>query len=150
MRETLTSYTTVKIIPNEQKEALHNAIIKTTADLKPPCGTVIHVDGVPALPSLVGDHTLSKSDISLEIGRLKNKNKIPIGEKAIQEPEVELKKQYPEGCPVITTQLAVVVAIRNTRIRNLGLSSKEMLLHRDHMTSQHLNLILTWQKSNTN
>lgn len=141
MRETLTSFTTAKIIPNEQKDCLKSAIIETTADLKSANGSVIRVDGAVAFQSLARDMSLAKHGLVIEIGRLKNRNKNPIAEKAIQELELELKKQHPEGGPVTTSQLATVVATLNSRVRTRGLSAKEMLFQRDNMTGEQLNFL---------
>lgn len=143
MRETLTSFTSAKIIPNEQKDSLKSAIVETTADLKSASGCVIRADGAVAFQSLSKDSSLAKHGITIEIGRLKNRNKNPIAEKAIQELELELKKQHPEGGPVSTSQLATVVATLNSRVRTRGLSSKEMLFQRDNMTGEQLNLLDT-------
>ena len=60
-----------------------------SANLK---GTVIRVDGASALQSLVNDVALSKLGIALEVDRLKNKNKNPVAEKAVQECLLKLKK----------------------------------------------------------
>ena len=65
-------------------------------------GATILVDGSTALQSLVGDPILAQHGISLEVGRLRNRNKSPVAEKAIQEIEVKLKTAVPQckGNPV--------------------------------------------------
>ena len=74
------------------------------------------------------------------MGRLKNRNKNPVAEKAIQELELELKRECPEGGPVSSTVLSLVTATLNKRVRNRGLSAKEILLQRDGFTGEHLNI----------
>ena len=140
IRDTFTSFTVVKIIQNEQKESLRSAIIETTAELKAVAGATIRVDGSTALQSLVGDPILARHGLSLEVGRLKNRNKNPVAEKAIQEIEVELKKQHPDGGPLSASHLSIAIATLNSRIRNRGLSAKEILFQRDHMTGDQLNI----------
>ena len=81
IRDTFTSFTVVKIIQNEQKESLRSAIIETTAELKAVAGATIRVDGSTALQSLVGDPILARHGLSLEVGRLKNRNKNPVAQK---------------------------------------------------------------------
>ena len=50
---------------------------------------------------LATDPALKKYGLTIEIGRLKNKNKNPVAEKAIQELEYELKRVQPEGGPIL-------------------------------------------------
>jgi hypothetical protein len=141
IRDSFSSFTTAKLIPNEQSDTLRNAILESTAELKPDNGACIRVDGATAMQSLVTDSILAKHGLTIEVGRLKNKNKNPIADKAIQELEHELKKAYPNGGPVSSSSLALVVATLNTRVRNRGLSAKEILTQRDHITGEQLNLI---------
>jgi len=141
MRDTFSSYTTAKLVPAETKDALRAAIIETTADLKCADGAIIRVDGATALQALVTDSTLNSLNLTLEVGRLKNINKNPIAEKAVQELEMELKRQHPEGGPITSVQLALAVAALNRRIRNRGLSAKEILCRRDALTGEQLNFV---------
>ena len=125
MRDCFSSCTVARIIPNEQKTTLRDAMIETTAELRIPGGSTIRVDGATAMQALVGDQRLTK--LSIEVGRLKNPNKNPVAEKAIQELEYEIKRELPEGGSLSSCQLAVVVARLNSRIRNRGLTyTREM------------------------
>ncbi len=90
--------------------------------------------------NLVADDSLARNGIQLEIGKTKNVNKNPEGEWAIQEQELELKKAHPDDGPISSVQLAFAVARLNNRIRNRGLSSKEIVMQRDGMTGERLNL----------
>jgi len=134
LRECFTQFTVTRLIPNEQKETLREVLIETTAELKCLDGCVVRVDGGTAFVSLVKDIFLSKQDIHLEEGRVKNRNKNPIAEKAIQELEIEIKRCHPDGAPLTCSQLARCTAILNRRVRNRGLSAREILLQRDDMT----------------
>ena len=53
---------------------------------------------------------------------------------------MELKKQHPDGGPLSASHLSIAIAILNSRIRNRGLSAKEILFQRDHMTGDQLNI----------
>ena len=117
------SFTATRLIPNEQAISLRAAIIEAIAELKDASGCIIRVDGASAFSSL---------------GRIKNKNKNPIAEKAIQELEKELKRAYPEGGPITPPQLALVTAMLNIRVR--GLAAKEILFQRDSYTGDQLNI----------
>lgn len=140
MRDTFTSYTTARIIPNEQANTLRNVIIETTADLKSAQGAKIRVDGATSFQALLHDPGLKSHGLSLQMGRLKNVNKNPLAEKGVQELEIELRKQYPDGRPITPSELAVTVATLNSRIRSRGLSAKEILHQRDNITGEKLNL----------
>jgi hypothetical protein len=140
MRDNFSSYTTAKLIPNETADTLRCAIIETTAELKSPQGAVIRVDGAPAFQSLSQGQTLAHHGLSLEIGRLKNINKNPIAEKAIQELETELRKQHPSGSPISSADLALAIATLNSRVRDRGLSAHEILFQRDTLTGEKLNI----------
>ena len=52
---------------------------------------MVRVDGATAFHPLLSDKDLVNNGIHLEVGRLKNRNKNPIAENAVQELERELK-----------------------------------------------------------
>ena len=63
----------------------------------------------------------------MEIGRVKNPNKRnPVVEKYVAELGDELLRIWPEGGTITALSLAVATANLNTRIRNRGLSAREM------------------------
>jgi hypothetical protein len=88
--------------------------------------------------ALRNDTLLDHYRINLEIGRVKNPNKNPVAEKAIGELEDELLKQDPKGDPVTQLGLATAVARLNSRIRNGGLSAREMYTQRNQFTHEQL------------
>ena len=87
LREYVTSFTTTSIIDNERQETLCQALICLSTNLKPLDGprAVIRVDGASGLKALKNSSLLAAHNISIEIGEVKNKNKNPVGEKAVQE-----------------------------------------------------------------
>ena len=138
VRETLTSFTCTRLLASERMEHLRAGIIECISELVSSQGAVVRVDGAPALQALIGDTILSSHHIQLELGRLKNKNKNPVAEKAVQELSLELKKSSPDGTPVSSTDLAVATARLNKRIRTRGLSAYEMLMQRDMYTNSQI------------
>ena len=134
------SFTATRLIPNEQAILLRAVIIEAIAELKDASGCIIRVDGASAFSGFAKDRVLDSLNISLEIGRIKNKNKNPIAEKAIQELEKELKRAYPEGGPITPPQLALVTAMLNTRVCDRGLAAKEILFQCDSYTGDQLNI----------
>jgi hypothetical protein len=139
VRDTFSSFTKAKLIPDESKNTLRDALIELTADLKASTGAVVRADGATAMQSLISDTVLARHGISIEVGRLKNINKNPIAEKCIQELENEMLRKHPTASPISPPQLAVVVNILNSRIRHRGLSAKEILFQRDNETLTQLN-----------
>ena len=140
MRDTFSSYTIARLIPNEQRETLKSAVIESLEEIKSPNGCSVRIDGAQALQSLCTDAYLLSRGISLDLGRLKNRNKNPVAEKGVQELITEIKKAHPEGNPITPSQLAVVTATMNMRIRNRGLSAREIVHQRDPTTGLQLHM----------
>lgn len=140
LRETVTSYTVASFIEDERHESLRNALIKLCIEMRPLDGpfATVRVDGAPGFLALRDDSSLHKYRIALEIGRTKNVNKNPVGERAVQELENEILRIEPGGGPISTVNLAAAVASLNTRIRGRGLSAREMWTQRDQFTLSQL------------
>lgn len=143
IRECVTSYTMTSLIENERMETLRDSIIRLCIELCPLDGpdAVVRVDPAPGLQALVNDPLLKKHRITVEIGRIKNKNKNPVAEKANQELEVELLKQDPLGRYVSPRDLALATAQLNCRIRARGLSAREMLTQRDQFSNSQIPVV---------
>ena len=73
--------------------------------------------------------------IVLEIGRVKNRNKNPAAERAVQELELELLQRDPHGGPLSPVVISVSNATLNSRIRSRGLSAREMWTQRDQLSN---------------
>ncbi|KAK3083239.1 hypothetical protein FSP39_017533 [Pinctada imbricata] len=140
LRESVTSYTTACVIPNEKRETLREALLRLVMELHPLDGppAVIRVDPAPGFFALRDDAILGKFRIVLEFGRVKNKNKNPVAEKAIAELEDELLRQEPGGGPGTDFTLSVAVARLNSRIRFTGLSARELWTQRSQFTNEQL------------
>ena len=139
IRDAFSSFTVCKILPDEKSSSLKTAIIETIAELKSPKGCKVRVDGATSLQCLSRDSELQQIGIAIEVGRLKNRNKNPVGEKAVQELEYELKRCKPDGGSITSSELATATATLNKRVRNRGLTAKEILLQRDSLTRDQLN-----------
>ena len=142
LRETVSSYTVTTIINSEKKEDLREGLLLLCAEVS--CSgnkaITIRVDPAPGLVSLQNDQTLKSHGISLEIGRIKNKNKNPIAERAIEEIGLEILHLSPEGGPISRLVLSQATANMNARIRFSGLSSWETWTQRDQLTGEQLPL----------
>ena len=140
LRETVTSFTSSLLIDNECHDTLRSALACLCSQQTPLDGpnTVIRVDPAPGFMALSDDKVLRSLHISLEIGRIKNKNKNPVAEKAIAELLDELLRQEPGNGPVTPLQLALATARLNSRIRSRGLSSREMMFQRNQFTNESL------------
>ena len=140
LRETVTSYTTTMLIESERHDSLREALIRLCVGLRPLDGppAVIRTDPAPGFQALVSDKLLAKERIILELGRIKNPNKNPVAEKAVQELEEELLRHDPLNSSISAMTLSIVTARLNSRIRSRGLSAREMWTHRDQFTHEQI------------
>ena len=142
LRDTFSSYTIAQIYNNENHETLRTALIVTISSLRanPQTPVEVRVDNAPGFRALKGDSELLRYFISLDFGRVHNKNKNPVVEKGIRELASEILRMFPEGGPLSVAQLAVVVNQLNARIRNRGLSAWEILNQRNQYTGEQIDI----------
>ena len=140
LRETVSSFTLTTLIEDERSDGLRDGLLFLCSEVR--ClgdgGTSIRVDSAPGLVSLVNDPMLEKHGITLEVGNVKNVNKNPVAERAIQELGLECLHIYPEGGPLSKVTLALATARMNSRIRQVGLSARELWTQRDQLTCEQL------------
>ena len=93
LRECVTSYTVSSLFPNECHDTLRDALISLCISVRPFDGplAVIRTDPAPCFIALDNDPVLHDHRIILEIGRVKNRNKDPVAERAGL--ELELLRQ---------------------------------------------------------
>ena len=129
-------------LANECHTTLRNALISLCIEIHPLDGpfAVIRTDAAPRFIALKDDSVLRKHRIALEIGRIRNHNKNPVAEKAVQELELELLRQDPLGGPVSTVVLSVAIATLNSQIHSRGLSAREMWTQRDQFSNSQIPL----------
>lgn len=140
VRETTTSYTASCIIDNERHDTLRSALVRLCIELRPISGSpaVVRTDPAPGFVRLVNDKLLAQQYLTIDVGRVKNPNKNPVAEKAIQELEDELLRLDPTGGPITPMSLAIANAAVNSRIRSRGLSSREMWFQRDQFSNKQV------------
>jgi len=142
LRETVTSYTRTQLLADEKHDTLRSALICLCLELRPLDGpkAVIRVDPAPGFIALYNDKSLANQHISIEVGRVKNPNKNPVAERAVQEVEEELLKSTQDNQFVTPVLLATATARLNSRIRSRGLSAREMFMQRDQFSNMQLPL----------
>ena len=140
VRETVSSFTTSCIIEDERRDTLRAALIRLCLELRPisgPCA-VVRVDPAPGFAALANDEELRRHKITIEVGRVKNANKNAVAEKCMAELGDELLRISPEGESLSAVNLAITTANLNSRIRDRGLSAREMWYQRDQFTNRQL------------
>jgi len=140
LRETITSYTNTSLLNSATHESLRSALLCLCLALRPLVRphAVICVDPAPGFVALQNDNVLAHHGISLELGRVKNPNKNPVAECAVQELEQELLKTSQRGGFITAMTLANATARLNSPIRSRGLSSREMWTQRDQFSNAQL------------
>ena len=89
IRDKLSQFMRATIIANQTAETLRQALLSLILDILPDSGATIRVDGATAFQTLsresaTNNTLLNKLKISIEVGRLTNKNKNPIAENAVK------------------------------------------------------------------
>ena len=140
VREYVSSLTRGRIIKSEKEEDLREGIIQLISDLVsldgPP--STIRTDGAPGFRSLVADEALKNRRIIIEIGRAKNVNKNPVGERAVQEVQSEILRFTGQSGPITPSTLNDAINSLNSRIRTDGLSAREIFYQRDQYTNAQI------------
>ena len=139
-REKLSQFTATTLIQNETADSLRTALMSQILEFLPSSGALIQVDCAPAFQTLKTESEtvgsiLKTNAIKIDLGRTLNKNKNPIAENAIKEFHKERLRMNPQGGRVSEMELAVITKNINSRIRQRGLSAKEMVFQRDQVTN---------------
>ena len=140
IRENISSLTHGTMIPSETSQSFRDGLITTISRFRPPSGSevVIRVDGASGFHGLLKDPLLESYHIKLEIGEAKNINKNPISERSISEFHTELCKLKPQGGKISESELSLIIANMNSRVRESGYSSQEVWTMRDQYTGEKL------------
>ncbi len=138
MMEKLSSFVSANIIPSEKGIDLKDGLVQLASPLMKSGGCSIRVDNATGFLSLKDDQYLKNVGIEIDYSRVKNKNSNPTIDKAIQELENELKRLLPDGQPSSISTLATAVRNINNRIRQHGLSSREIITKRETFTNKDL------------
>ena len=108
LRECTTSFTASCLVHDEKHDTLRDALTQLIVGLHPLDGprAIIRVDPSPGFQSMANNDSLNHLNVTIDVGRVKNKNKNPVAEKAVRELEEELIRQEPGGRPVSADGLA--------------------------------------------
>ncbi|KAJ8378346.1 hypothetical protein AAFF_G00243660 [Aldrovandia affinis] len=87
VRECVTSFTLSALTEDEHWETLRGSLLRLCLGLCPLDGpfAVIRTDPAPGFAALAGDEALTRQRLVVEVGNVKNVNKNPVAEKAVQE-----------------------------------------------------------------
>ena len=143
VRENVTQFTRATIIQDQKKDTLRQALLSLIMDLIPDNGTDVRLDGATSfqaleIEALTSDSLLNKLGVRLTIGRTLNRNKNPIAENAVKEMQKEIIRHKQVPGPVTPTELVLVLKNINSRVRDNGLTPKEMLLRRDSFSHENI------------
>ena len=140
IREYVSSFTYTQLLKSEKNEDLRDGIIRLIVGVIPLDGpnAVVRVDPAPGFKPLVGDRVLNQHRINIDMGRVKNVNKNPVAEKAVQELEEAIIRIERHNETLDSKVLALVTARLNNRIRGNGLSAREVLLQRDQFSHKQI------------
>ena len=135
-----TSFTASCLIQDERHDTLRDALTCLITGLHPLNGprAIVRVDPAPGFVPMSNNDSLKHLNITIEVGRVKNKNRNPVAEKAVRELEEELIRQEPGRSPVSEVGLAIATARLNSRLRFSGLSSRELWTQRNQFTHEQL------------
>ena len=86
------------------------------------------------------DNIFKRFRINIELGRTHNPNKNPVAENAVKEFLKERLRLNPMGGPITEIDRIVITKLMNSRIRDRGLAAKEILLRRDLVTNEPIEL----------
>ena len=139
-REKLSQLTLTRFIPDETADSIRDSIVLAVIEFIPDSGTRVQVDCAPALQTLAAESKidgliLKKLGIEVDLGRTLNKNKNPIAENAIKEFHKERLKLNPCGGKISEIERAIITKNMNSRVRERGLTSKEIAFNRDQISN---------------
>ena len=143
IREKLTQFTKAQILKSETSDDILDAIVVMIADMIPEYGTIIRTDNAPQFQRLSSlsndpDSWLHKFNIKIDLGETFNHNKNPIAENLIKECHKEINKAGYTNDQLDNFQLTQIIRNINSRIRDRGLSAKEMCYMRDQATNKNI------------
>ena len=136
-RDIFSSFTTGEILENESHTQLRNGLLSTSALIRGDRCSV-HVDNAPGFKALQYDQQLKDAQITLDYGRVKNKNKNAVADKCVQELEEILRKSCASYRPITKKELDNALLIINKQIRNRDYSAKELLFQWDQHSGMQL------------
>ena len=128
------------MIPDERHDTLRDALTWLIIGLHPLDGprAIVSVDPAPGFVSMSGNDSLKHLNVTIEVGRVENKNKNAVAEKAVRELEEELIRQEPGGRPASEVGLPIATARLNSRVRFSGLPPRELWTQRNQFNHEQM------------
>ena len=120
-------------------------LLPMVSDYVPENGSIIRTDNAPAFQKLVAmssqDNSVFKNlNITLQLGDALDPNKNPIAENAVKELEKEFLRLNLSNKQIQPVTLSLAVKNINSRIRQRGLSSREMCFMCSQTTNDNIKL----------
>ena len=139
LRENVSSLTDGVILGRETAEEVKGGLIQMLSRFRPVLTfrAVVRLDGQTCFQSL---SKKCLEHLNIEIGDAKNVNRNPIAERSVSEFHEELCKIRPEGGKISTTELAMILASINSRIRSSGFSALEVWTQRDMYSGDQISI----------
>ena len=143
IREKLTQYTQGSILSQETSDNILNSLVPLIADKIPEYGAIVRTDNASTFQKLTASQEdpnswLNKFNIKIEMGETFNHNRNPIAENLMKECHKEINRAGFVDTPLDECKLALVIKNINSRIRDRGLSAKEMCYMRDQVTNKNI------------
>ena len=135
VREELTQMMFTELIPDQTSNTLRSSLIRLISPLVSEQGTMVRTDGAQAFARLADEardpsDVLHRAGISIDIGRVTNKNKNAQAEVAIKILEKEILRYDPALNQLSSNDLVLITKIANSRPNKSGLSPRELFLTR--------------------
>ena len=86
------------------------------------------------------ENIFTRFNIKIDLGRTHNVNTNPVAENAVKEFLKERLRLNPSGGPITEIERIVITKMMNTRIRDRGVSAKEMMFRRDLITNEPISI----------
>ena len=127
LRECTRSFSASCLVHDEKHDTLRDALTQLIVGLQPLDSprAIIRVDPSPGFQPMVNNDSLNHLNVTIDVGRVKNKNKSPVAEKAVRELDEELIRQEPGSRPVLLPLpvLTPVFALLAYHPANCGLNA---------------------------
>ena len=140
-REKLSQFTFSRIITDETADSLRDSLVTAVIEFIPESGTTIQVDCATGFQKIASESKmdgsiLQKLGIKVELGRTHNINKNPVAENCIKEFLKERLRLSPNGGPVSELERAQITKNMNGRVRERGVTAKEIAYNRDQISNE--------------
>ena len=139
-RDLFSSFTTAVLLKTEQADCLLKGIISCISAIRSHGQVLVRTDSATGFQALCNNPSLMKLNIKLETTDPANKNSVASVDNAIKELEQELCKLSPHDPTCNETVLSLALESMNSKIRNRGLSAKEIIFSRDNYTNKNIAL----------